>query len=217
LNEPHSLHQPPIKQEDDDTHKIAGKDDADDNKSNVLSQQEKEADVATTLMVNDTDTDPHRAGVGRDDKDDKAIVSVSETKKPTMETEQDPERNVVHDGVVVDAKKELEPLPALIVEVPPPTPPSGLTLAFTRLVDVQSQMEFAHAKLLLLEREQQWMQTKIKVLQPLPVGMDAYRTKLERLIQEQPLILHDDDENDDGDTNNVSQRKRKRRSTGTKA
>eukprot|EP00978_Attheya_sp_CCMP212_P019086 scaffold53021_cov25-Attheya_sp.AAC.2 len=135
----------------------------------------------------------------RDNKDDdKTTVSgVSEAK------EQELERNVVHDGVVVDTKKEVEPLPALIVEVPaPPAPPSVLTLAFTSLVDVQSQMEFAHAKLLLLEREQQWMQTKIKVLQPLPVGMDAYHTKLERLIQDQPLLLNDDDDENDDDINN---------------
>ena len=67
---------------------------------------------------------------------------------------------------------------------PPPGPPSGVTLALVRLSDLTSQMEFAYAKQLKLQREHEVVKAKIRVLKGLPVGIDAYREELNALITE---------------------------------
>lgn len=64
---------------------------------------------------------------------------------------------------------------------PPPGPPSGLAEAMSRLTDLTAQMEFAYAKQLKLQREQEVVRAKIELLEKLPVGSDAYREDLERL------------------------------------
>jgi len=68
---------------------------------------------------------------------------------------------------------------------PPAAPPSALALAMARLTDLAAQMEFQHAKYLQLSRDHESMKAKLSVLQDLPVGTDAFREDLERLIAEE--------------------------------
>lgn len=67
----------------------------------------------------------------------------------------------------------------------PVAPPSALALALARLADLNSQMEFAYAKHLLLVRKHEIAKARIRVLKDLPVGIDACRDDLDKMISEE--------------------------------
>jgi hypothetical protein len=52
--------------------------------------------------------------------------------------------------------------------------PSALTLALTRLVDLEAQMEYEFAKFMQLEVERQILAVKYEHMQTLPIGFDAF-------------------------------------------
>ena len=55
----------------------------------------------------------------------------------------------------------------------------------SRLSDLTAQMEFQYAKHLQLSKEHEIIKAKISVLEKLPVGMDAFRDDLDRLMMEE--------------------------------
>jgi hypothetical protein len=65
-----------------------------------------------------------------------------------------------------------------------PSAPSETVLALTRLVDLEAQMEFAFAKQMALIAEQKKLEIQYKVLENLPVGLEAYQEELDRLKKE---------------------------------
>jgi hypothetical protein len=73
------------------------------------------------------------------------------------------------------------------VDVVPPSPPaaapSGLAVALARLSDLTAQMEFQYAKHLQLTRDHEIVKTKISTLKELPVGMDAFKDDLDKLMK----------------------------------
>ncbi|GKY93871.1 hypothetical protein MPSEU_000354000 [Mayamaea pseudoterrestris] len=88
------------------------------------------------------------------------------------------------DGVTVidvDAISLPEPeVPATDPSTLPPEPgqPSGRVLALTRLLDLETQMEFAYAKHMMLLRKQKLLRAQYDVLKDLPVGIDAIKDDL---------------------------------------
>lgn len=64
---------------------------------------------------------------------------------------------------------------------PPAGKPSTYNLAWARMLDLCAQMEFAYVKHYLACEEVEVIQSKIKVLESLPVGESAYMTDLKAL------------------------------------
>jgi len=89
------------------------------------------------------------------------------------------------DKVVLEEHKVItnEPVPSNPVPTRPPSPaagpPSGIAIALSRLVDLQSQMEYQYTKYLLLCKEHEICKVKVDVIKNLPVGLDAIRDDLE--------------------------------------
>lgn len=81
----------------------------------------------------------------------------------------------------VDADEVFDELPNVVPPSPPPSPspPSGVFVATTRLVELQSQMEFSYAKYLKLLLEHEQLKAQYQVLETLPVGLDAIKDELE--------------------------------------
>ena len=84
-------------------------------------------------------------------------------------------------------RRDVTPPPEKAVNVVPPSPPaappSGLALAQARLSHLTAQMEFQYAKHLQLSTEHDIIKAKISTLKDLPVGMDAFREDLEKLMK----------------------------------
>jgi len=62
---------------------------------------------------------------------------------------------------------------------PPKVQPSGLILALSRLAELEEQLEYAFAKHVQLTRTQEILRIQTKVLEKLPVGIDAIREELD--------------------------------------
>ena len=67
---------------------------------------------------------------------------------------------------------------------PPPGKPSALALARARLEDLTAQMEFQYAKHVQISKEHDIVKAKLTVLKTLPVGIDALKEDLEKLVGE---------------------------------
>ena len=65
---------------------------------------------------------------------------------------------------------------------PSPGPPSGYTVALTRLADLEAQMEFAHAKHIMLVKRHQLLMAQYEHLEGLPVGADAFQDELDKMF-----------------------------------
>jgi hypothetical protein len=84
---------------------------------------------------------------------------------------------------VIEIDDEEQPKPEAPRErpsTPPPEPsePSGKVLALTRLLDLETQMEYAFAKHLQLVRRQKLLRLQYKALENFPVGIDAIKDDL---------------------------------------
>ncbi len=75
------------------------------------------------------------------------------------------------------------------ISPPPPGQPSGIVLALARLADLEAQMEYAYAKHMLLVRRQVELQLQTKILENLPVGMDAFSEELVALTVDTSVDL----------------------------
>jgi len=85
----------------------------------------------------------------------------------------------IEKGVEVDndMKKKLQPLK---VTPPPKGKPTGIMLALARLIELESSMEYAYTKHMLLVNRRRELQHQQKVLETLPVGLDAIEKDLEK-------------------------------------
>jgi hypothetical protein len=79
---------------------------------------------------------------------------------------------------------------------PPPEPgePTASVLALTRLLDLETQMEYAFAKHMLLVKKQKLLRAQYDVLKDLPVGIDAIKDDLARhkAKHDEAASLYDD-------------------------
>ncbi|KAL7576369.1 hypothetical protein ACA910_018180 [Epithemia clementina (nom. ined.)] len=75
------------------------------------------------------------------------------------------------------------PPPQVRTETPPPEPsaPSSVVLALTRLADMEAEMEFAFAKHVLLKAKQRNLRAQFKLLEMLPIGIEAVQDDLDAL------------------------------------
>ena len=80
--------------------------------------------------------------------------------------------------VRVEPEEEKVPRP---ISPPPPGKPSGVVLALARLADLEAQMEYAYAKHMQLVKRQKELRSQAKVLETLPVGIEAFKEELEAL------------------------------------
>jgi len=77
--------------------------------------------------------------------------------------------------------KELKPPPGPRAPSPPPKGnPSGVMLALARLLELEASMEYAYAKHMLLVKRQKELGEQYKVLETLPVGIDAIKEDLQK-------------------------------------
>ena len=65
---------------------------------------------------------------------------------------------------------------------PEPTEPSAFTVALTRMVDLESQLDFVYAKHLQLIRQTELLTAQIDTLRDLPVGREAFQEDLDKLV-----------------------------------
>jgi len=81
------------------------------------------------------------------------------------------------------AKEKVEapkPPPGPKAPTPPPKgKPTGAMVALARLMDLEASMEYAYTKHLLLMQRQKELAEQYKVLETLPVGLDAIQDDLE--------------------------------------
>ena len=79
------------------------------------------------------------------------------------------------------------------VQTPPPSPgpPSGVTVALTRLADLEAQMEFAYAKHILLQKRHELLMAQYDHLETLPVGFDAFEEEYKKFIGEKEENIED--------------------------
>lgn len=59
----------------------------------------------------------------------------------------------------------------------------------TRLADLEAQMEFQYVKHLLLIREQQKLKVQYEFMATLPVGVDAFKDDLERVLKKENAMM----------------------------
>ena len=65
---------------------------------------------------------------------------------------------------------------------PDPTEPSAFTVALTRMVELESQLDFVYAKHLYLIRQTELLTAQIDTLRDLPVGREAFQEDLDKLV-----------------------------------
>lgn len=106
----------------------------------------------------------------------KEVLSPSDTEPAQTQQQKQPARV----GTPPGDKKN-----AVIPSSPPPGSPSGLTRALVRLADLEAQMEYAYAKHMQVCQEHEIVKEKIEVLEKLPVGYDAFKDDLEKLIAQE--------------------------------
>jgi hypothetical protein len=87
------------------------------------------------------------------------------------------------DSVIIK-EEEAPPKPLTPPRSPPPepSPPSALVVALSRLVEAESQMDYAFAKHLQLIRKRKLLRAEIDRLEKLPVGADAFKDDLDKFI-----------------------------------
>ena len=67
---------------------------------------------------------------------------------------------------------------------PAPAPPSALIVAFARMVEAESQLDYAYAKHAQIIRKRKILRAQIEKLEKLPVGYDTFKKDLEKLISD---------------------------------
>lgn len=72
-----------------------------------------------------------------------------------------------------------EPPAPSALSPPPKVKPSGLILALSRLAELEEQLAYAYAKHVQLIKTQERLKLQTKVLEKLPVGIDAIREELD--------------------------------------
>jgi len=77
---------------------------------------------------------------------------------------------------------EAEPPVPPPISPPPKGKPTGVMLALTRLIELEASMEYAYAKHMLLSNRRKELQRQQEVLETLPVGIEAIRGDLEKLV-----------------------------------
>lgn len=80
--------------------------------------------------------------------------------------------------IKTESEKEKGPRP---ISPPPPGKPSGVVMALARLADLEAQMEYAYVKHMQLVKRQKELQQQAKVLETLPVGIEAFKEELDSL------------------------------------
>ncbi|KAG7355719.1 hypothetical protein IV203_000405 [Nitzschia inconspicua] len=85
-----------------------------------------------------------------------------------------------------EPKVEEAPAAPRPISPPPDGSPSGVMKALTRLAELEASMEYAFAKHMLLVKRRKELQAEYKVLEKLPVGIEAIQEDLEKLPS--PLI-----------------------------
>ena len=68
------------------------------------------------------------------------------------------------------------------------TPPSSYILAFSRLIEATSQMEFAYAKYCHLSQKHKTLAKKIDFVKTLPIGGEAFKEEFEALKLISPMV-----------------------------
>lgn len=86
-----------------------------------------------------------------------------------------------NDGSTVKPKVEEAPPAPRPLSPPPVGSPSRVMKALTRLAELEASMEYAFAKHMLLVKRRTELQAQYKVLENLPVGMEAIQEDLEKL------------------------------------
>jgi hypothetical protein len=91
--------------------------------------------------------------------------------------------------IEIDAPIERPPTPP-----PDPAEPSGSVMALTRLLDLETQMEFAYAKHMFLVQQQKLLRQQYQVLENLPVGIDAIKDEVAQFKEkhEEAKCLYED-------------------------
>jgi hypothetical protein len=90
-----------------------------------------------------------------------------------------PPPSVPEPEVVEIQEPERAPSPLL-----PKKDPSGVMQALIRLTDLEEQMEYAFAKHTLLLARHKEIQAQTALLEDLPVGMEAFKEELDKLMAE---------------------------------
>jgi hypothetical protein len=87
------------------------------------------------------------------------------------------------DGITAGESKTEEQVAAGPRPISPPLEgsPSGVMKALVRLAELEASMEYAFAKHMLLVRRRKELQAQYKVLEALPVGIEALQEDLEKL------------------------------------
>jgi len=67
---------------------------------------------------------------------------------------------------------------------PEPAPPSAFTVDLARMVDAEAQLDYAYAKHAQIIRKTKILRREIETLEKLPVGYDAFKEDLEKLISD---------------------------------
>jgi len=85
--------------------------------------------------------------------------------------------NIEKEEVDNDMKKKHQ-----LLKVAPPSKgkPTGIMLALARLIELESSMEYAYTKHMLLVNRRMELQHQQKVLENLPVGLEAIEMDLEK-------------------------------------
>jgi hypothetical protein len=81
----------------------------------------------------------------------------------------------VEDATVVPEPTAVGPRP---LSPPPKGKPSGVMLALIRLAELEAQMEYAYVKHTLLVKRRRELQLQYRVLEGLPVGIEALQEDL---------------------------------------
>ena len=87
--------------------------------------------------------------------------------------------------VVIPKKKALTPPPS-------PGPPSALTVALIRLADLESEVEFAYAKHIMLAKRHKVLLKQYEHLEGLPVGVEAFEDELKALVNADTTAASED-------------------------
>lgn len=82
---------------------------------------------------------------------------------------------------VVKVEEEPKPPPSPRAPSPPPKgKPTGVMLVLARLIELEASMEYAYTKHMLLEKRRKEVEQQHKLLENLPVGIEAIKEDLEK-------------------------------------
>jgi hypothetical protein len=119
-------------------------------------------------------------------KDDQRAKTVPQTHSSMETIDVDAAADTI---IEIDAPIERPPTPP-----PDPAEPSGSVMALTRLLDLETQMEFAYAKHMFLVQQQKLLRQQYQVLENLPVGIDAIKDEVAQFKEkhEEAKCLYED-------------------------